>query len=196
MESESEARCEWCGRERAIMPRISTPDETVRMAPFRAEDTWLDTLIDFAVYWFALMFMGSSLISWHFESVYLLATVGVLFIAGFVMARSRAIPSFEDAWDEASIPLMLMLVIFIPAFLVYLGYVAHNILKHPPDRTVIWLLSPLFVALLILVIVTAVAGPDAVPMGVYGEFRGVELLGLSALLLGWSAASWRNIFSR
>lgn len=194
MESKDPSKCEWCGRELSQTVRIAPTSTSRPVVP--TDYTWGETLLDFFIYWCALIITGSSLVSWHYSSPYLLATVGGLFIIGFLLARYGAIPAFEEGWDEIGVPLMLMLIIFFPTLLVFLGFIAYALITRRTERTVIWLLSPQFVALLVLVVVTAVTGPDTVPMGMYREFRGIEFLSLSAVLLGWSAGSWPGLLGR
>ena len=117
-----------------------------------------------------------------------------MFLAGVLLAAFRAIPAFESGWDEIGVPLMLMLVIFFPVLIVYLGFIIYGLVKHHTDRTVLALLSPQFLLLLALIIMSAASIPEAVPLRMYGQFRGVEFLGISAMLLGWSATSWRRLF--
>jgi len=160
-----------------------------------AEDNRAETLLDFFVYAGAVFLLGSSLIAWRYSSPYILATIACMFLAGILLARFKAIPAFEQGWEEFGVPLMLMLAVFFPMLLVYLSYVGYGLVTHRTDRTVVRLLSPHFVAVLTLLMVSTIVGPEAVPIRLYGQLRGVELLGLSAILLGWSATSWRRLLS-
>ena len=161
----------------------------------RPEENRGETLIDFLVYFGAVFLLGSTLIAWHYSNPYLLSAIACLFLAGIFLARFKVVPAFEEGWDGFGIPLMLMLALFFPMLLVYLGYVAYGIITHRTDRTVVRLLSPHFIAVLSLIMIGSVAGPESVSIHMYGQFRGVELLSLLAVLLGWSATSWRRLLS-
>ncbi|HUV05611.1 MAG TPA: hypothetical protein VMX94_10960 [Armatimonadota bacterium] len=175
--------------------RFAPSPEAFPSALAGAEANRAETLIDFFVYAGAVFLLGSSLIAWRYGSPYLLATIACMFLAGILLARFNAVPAFEEGWEEFGVPLMLMLAVFFPMLLVFLGYVAYGAITHRTDRTVVRLLSPHFVAVLTLMLVSNVVGPEAVPIRMYGQFRGVELLSLSAILLGWSATSWRRLLS-
>jgi len=171
-----------------------------------AEDPWdlavlpgrktstAETLLDFFLYVSIMVLMGSALIAWHLGNPFVLITIGTMFLAGVLLAAFKAVPPFEAGWDEIGVPLMLMLVVFFPVLIVYLGFIIYGLVKHETDRTVVALLSPQFVLLVTLIILSAASVPQAAPLRMYGQFRGVEFLGLSAMLIGWSAASWRRLF--
>lgn len=195
MNSRNSASCEWCGRELAQTVQISTDSAKTTRRTSTSDDAWAETVLDFFVYWIALILIGSSLIDWHYDSPYILITIASLVVSGFLLTQFETIPAFENAWDEIGVPLMLMLVVFFPAQLVFIGYVVYGLLTHHTERTVIWLMSPQFVILLALIVLTAVTGPDTVPLRMYREFRGLEFLSLSAILLGWSAGSWRRLLN-
>lgn len=196
MESADEEMCEWCGRERIRSTTTTSFDEGFLFPAARREDTTTEALVDFFIYWGALFIVGSCLIAWRYSSPYLLATVGGLFVVGALLAWFDAIPLFEDGMEEVGLPVMFMLVLLFPALLVFLGYIAYGLITRQTDRTVVWLLSAPFTALLILLVVTAATGPDTVPMGGFGSLRGVEFVGLAAVLLGWNASSWLRLQSR
>jgi hypothetical protein len=170
------------------------------------EDTWdLATLserktstgevfLDFLLYVSVMVLMGSALVAWHLSNPLVLITIGAMFLSGVLLAAFKAVPAFESGWDEVGVPLMLMLVVFFPVLIVYLGFIIYGLAKHQTDRTVLALLSPQFILLLALIIMSAASVPEAAPLRMYGQFRGVEFLGLSAVLLGWSATSWRRLF--
>jgi len=173
--------------------RFAPPsDEIVIPIAHKGEEPQ-ELLLDLFIYLGALTFMASFLIAWRYTNPYILAAIGCMFLAGILMARFKAIPAFVEECEEISIPAVLMLAVFFPIPLIYLGYLVYGVITHRAERTVVRLLSPLFAILLILFVVSAVAGPEAVPMRAYGQFRGVELLGFSALLLGWSAGSWYHL---
>jgi hypothetical protein len=206
MESTDKKICEWCGRElppqvvesvpiiypSLVPPYISPIDGLMEPFVHEQEDVTKWALLDFLLYCGVMFFLGSSLTTWHFGSLYMLATMAGLFLTGMLLVKFKAVPSFEDGWDNIDIPVILMLVLFLPAALVYVGYMIYNIRKHRMDPGIIWLLTPYFAAIVLLAIVTAATGPNTVPIGSYGEYRGVEFLALSALLLGRSASSWSN----
>lgn len=162
-----------------------------RSAPEPAE-----SLRDFGIYVIALILMGSALIAWHYSNPFVFGTIAIMFAAGFVLARYQIVPAFEEVWDEIGLPLMLMLVVLIPVLLVYLGFIAYGLIKRNTDRTVVALLSPHFAVLMILMAISMLTDPNSVPMKFYGQFRGMEFLSLCAVLLGWSALSWRRLIDQ
>lgn len=164
---------------------ISLPERKISTA---------ETLVDFFLYVSVMVLMGSALIAWHLGNPFVLMTIGAMFLAGVLLAAFRAIPPFEAGWDEVGVPLMLMLVVFFPVLIVYVGFIIYGLIRHQTDRTVLALLSPQFLLLLALIILSAASVPEAAPLRMYGQFRGVEFLGLSAILLGWSCTSWRRLF--
>ena len=164
---------------------ISLPERKISTA---------ETLVDFFLYVSVMVLMGSALIAWHLGNPFVLMTIGAMFLAGVLLATFRAIPPFEAGWDEVGVPLMLMLVVFFPVLIVYVGFIIYGLIRHQTDRTVLALLSPQFLLLLALIILSAASVPEAAPLRMYGQFRGVEFLGLSAILLGWSCTSWRRLF--
>lgn len=179
--------------------------ETVLMSPTpqafdailttRPEDHTLESVLDFFIYTGAIFLLGSFMIAWQYRSPFIVGSIILMFLAGVWLARTRALPKFEDGWTEVGLPLALMLSLFVPVVVVFAGFVVHGMATHRIDRTVVRLLTPLFVVVVFLLMVTGVAGPEVVPMRMYGEFRGIELLSLAAVLLGWSSTSWRRLFT-
>jgi len=153
-----------------------------------------ETLLDFFLYVSVMVLMGSALIAWKLSNPLVLMTIGAMFLAGVLLAALRTIPPFESGGDVIGVRLMLMLVVFFPVLIVYIGFIVYGLVKCYTDRTVLALLSPLFLLLLALIILSAASVPEAAPLRMYGQFRGVEFLGISAMLLGWSATSWRRLY--
>ena len=176
----------------SLQRRAATEDPWDLALPEQKTST-AETLLDFFLYVSVMILMGSALIAWHLNNPFVLMTIAAMFLAGVLLAAFKAIPAFEAGWDEVGVPLMLMLVVFFPVLIVYLGFIIYGLARHHTDRTVVALLSPQFILLLALIIMSVASVPEAAPLRMYGQFRGVEFLGLSAMLLGWSATSWRRL---
>lgn len=81
----------------------------------------------------------------------------------------------------------------MPVFLVYIGYAAYVVITRTYDRLALRLLGPHFGVFIILVWIIMTMGGEAISIQGYSQFRGLELLGLAAVLIGWSAGSyWRS----
>ena len=176
--------------------KYGNPSDELLFPVQKAQEDPREVLLDFSIYLGSLLLMGSSLITWHYGNPFILAAIVGMFLAGALMARLNAVPIFEEGLERMGVPLMLMLAVFFPVMLIYVGYVAYGFLTHRSEQTVVRLLTPLFMAVVILLLMSLIAGPKAVPVQMYGQFRGVELLCLSAVLLGWSASSWRRMLSQ
>ena len=176
------------------LQRQSAAEDPWEMPLLERKISTAETLLDFFLYVSIMILMGSALVAWHLGNPIVLMTIGSMFLAGILLAAFRAVPAFESGWDEIGVPLMLMLVVFFPILIVYLGFVIYGLMKHHTDRTVLALLSPQFLLLVGLIVLSAASVPEAAPLRMYGQFRGVEFLGLSSMLIGWSITSWRRLY--
>ena len=134
-----------------------------------------------------LVVLASCLIAWRF-TLYPYVAGGGLFVTGILLRYFRILPTFDfNEWIEFVVPLALLIV--FPALLVLLGYVVYGLVTREMDLTVVWLLSVYFGFLTIIQVVTIIAGPERISFTMWLQFRGVEILGLLAIIFGWVVGS-------
>ena len=187
MESSKPDRCEWCGRELA-QPPPAKPPEIVPTTAGRVEmmeEEGRKSRVAFYITNVVLLVLATAVVAIRKE-LYPLVIIGGLFVSGLLLGYFRIIPSFDNEWVEMGVPLLLIL--FLPAIIVFAGYMAYGLIYRSMDLTVVWLLGTYVAMLTALEIVTILAMTSGVPVSFMWKIRGVEFLSLAAVIFGWIAS--------
>lgn len=185
IESKTADFCELCRR-----PLPPVPVTPVAPPPPQAVEDKLEAIEEkeqgarraFFIACGALILVASILILLCYR-IFPWVIVGALFAAGMLPARFRIIQPFESAWVEFGI--LFVLVVTVPGFFLFLGYVIYGLITKNLDEDLAWLLGVYVGVLTILEITAFIAFPDRVPNGTLIVFRAVEVLGFAAAFGGW-----------
>ena len=187
MDSRDARRCEWCGKDLNAPVQTAPPPARDYVAAFEEENRGLR--VAFYISSVALILVASALLGWR-PSLYPWVALSMLFIAGILLGALRILPPLEEEWHEFIVPIILLL--FFPTFLVYVGYLTYGLMTKNMDLTTVWLLSVYFAMLMLIdiaFVIVVTLGSGTVPMSMLLQVRGVEVLGLVAIVLGWGASS-------
>lgn len=198
MESKEPKRCEWCGKDLTVplpseIPEMKAAQDIVE----ELEERGRESRSKFFIIVGCLVAVAAGLIIWRL-SLYPTVTLATLFTAGILLAAMGVIRSFEDEWLEMFIAIVLRVALPGPlALIAYIGYVIWGRIKQTIDPTAVWLLGVYFgilttiqvVTMIVIKVASAGAAPVTVPMSVGVQFYFVDLLGLTAILVGWIASS-------
>ncbi|MBP6963912.1 MAG: hypothetical protein KBC96_05840 [Armatimonadetes bacterium] len=189
MESKTDRKCEWCGRDLVAAPAAAGPPPARdHVAEFEDENRGLRTA--FYISSAGILILSVVLTGWRFLLLPWIA-VGALFVTGMLLGALRILPAIEDEWHEFVIPLVLVLV--AGPELVFVGYLIYGLVTREMDLTVIWLLASYFGMLLLieimaLVLIAAGIGPERLPMMFMFQIRAAAVLGMVAIIFGWGAS--------
>lgn len=187
MESADQEKCEWCGRAltgaparpaQPHAPLVRTTQDVIEELDEAARKSRGAFFVSCAV----LTLVAASLIL-LFHWLWPWVTVGCLFAAGFMLGHYGIIPPFEDDWVDVSIPFVL--IVFLPAFFVLLGYVAYGMINRDMNFTLVWLMGVFLGVVTILEVSTFIAVHSGAPSNILLKMSVVEGLGFGAAAAGW-----------
>ena len=190
VESSDDKNCEWCKRP---LPPVPAPPAT---PPPPAQDS-IDKVGEieeqerksrsaFFVSCGVLLLLASGVLFWRYQ-LYPVVIIISLFVTGILLARFGVIEPFSDNWVQAGV--LFLLVIFLPAFVVFLGYMVYGLITRQGDSNLAWLLGAYFGVATVLEVVAFIAFPEQVPIDTLAKLRGAEALGFAAVIFGWVSAS-------
>lgn len=186
IESEDPNVCQWCGRPLPPVPTAPAvpppPSMATETSIEKTEKAIQASLRGFILSALALVVVAGILIAIR-SSLYPAVSLTAMFLLGILLGCWRVIPSFDSEWAEIGIPLILLLL--LPAWLVFAGYLIYGLINRDMDATVVWILGSYFAALVTLEMVAWFSLPDRVPMEMLLKFRAVEFLGWPVVLFGW-----------
>jgi hypothetical protein len=194
MESKRPDKCDWCGR--SLAPEPGRPPEIVPTTAQRIqeeEEAGRKSRATFYISNIVLLVIAAIILVIN-KGLYPVVILGGLFISGFLMGYLRVIPSFEGEWLEIGIPFIL--IFFLPAFFVCLGYIAYGLIYRSMDFTVIWLLGTYVVMLTALEAIIFIAYAKGLPPMFFLKIHGSEVLGFAAIGVGWISASSFGLANR
>ena len=190
MDSPDPAKCQWCGRALVPAPPVpAAPDS--RLPPLRPstwelveqeEENARKGRIGFIISCSAMLFLAAYVIAWEWW-LYPWITIGGLFAAGMMLGGFGVIESSFDEWQDFLVPGLLLL--FFPSAIVCIGYVAYGLINRDVNFTVVWLLGVYVIALTVLEAATFLGFAIHDQMIVLWRLRGVEILGMLTIILGW-----------
>lgn len=190
MDSPDPDKCQWCGRSLVpAPPPPAAPDS--RLPPLRPS-TW--ELVEqeeenarkgrtgFIISCCAMLILAACIIACKWW-LYPWITIGGLFAAGMMLGGFGVIPSSFDEWQDFLVPGLLL--VFFPAAIVCIGYVAYGLINRDVNFTVVWLLGVYVVALTVMEGATFLGFAIHDQLIALWRLRGVEILGMLMIILGW-----------
>lgn len=188
MDSPDPDKCQWCGRPlvpaapAAPDPRLPPPRPSTWELVEEEEERLRQGRIRFIISCSAMLILAAFIITWKWW-LYPWITIGGLFAAGMMLGGFGVIESSFEEWQDFLVPGLLLL--FFPAVVVCIGFIAYGLINRHMNFSVVWLLGVYVIALTVLEGATFLGFMIHDQMIALWRLRGVEILGLVTIILGW-----------